>query len=56
MPRAQPQVGLVLGLRGALGVGLVEEDLQSAVELTRTLTVPFPSVLAHAPGCRRAER
>jgi hypothetical protein len=57
MPRAQPEIGgLVLRLRGALGVGVMEDDLQSALELTRTLTVPFPSVLAPGPGCRRAER
>ena len=45
-----------LGLPGAFGVGLAENDLQSALELTRTLTVPFPSVVTGAPSCRRAER
>jgi hypothetical protein len=29
MPRAQPHTALVLGLSGAFGVGLVENDLQS---------------------------
>jgi hypothetical protein len=48
MPKAQPQIGLVLSLRGAFFVGLVENDMQSALELTRTLTVPFPSVLGQA--------
>jgi hypothetical protein len=56
MPKAQPQIRLVFTLRRAFVVGLVENDLQSALELTRTLTVPFPSVLARAPDCRRAER
>jgi hypothetical protein len=48
MPKTQPQIGLVLSLRGAFVVGLLENELQSALELTRTLTVPFPSVLARA--------
>ena len=31
MPRAQPHIALVLDLPGAFGVGLVENDLQSAL-------------------------
>ena len=53
---AQPQIGLVLGLHGAFVVGLAENDLQSALELTRTLAVPIPSAVARAPSCRRTER
>lgn len=56
MPRTQPQIGLVLDLPGAFGIGLVENDLRSALELTRTLTVPFLPALARAPSCRRVER
>jgi hypothetical protein len=56
MPRAEHHIALVLGLPGAYGVGLLENDLQSALELTRTLAVPIPSAVARAPNCRRAER
>jgi hypothetical protein len=49
MPRAEPDIALVLDLPGAFGVGLVENDVQSALELTRTLTVPLPSVVAAGP-------
>ena len=42
MPRADHDIALVLDLPGAFGVGLVENDLQSALELTRTLAVPSP--------------
>jgi hypothetical protein len=56
MPRAQPYLALVLDLPGAFGIGLVESDLQSALELTRTLAVPIASVVARAPSCGEAER
>jgi hypothetical protein len=56
VPRAQPHIALVLGLPGPFGVGLVENDLQSALELTRTLAVPIPSVVARAPSRAGAER
>jgi hypothetical protein len=41
MPRAQRHNALVLDLRGSFGVGLVENELQSALELTRTIAVPI---------------
>jgi hypothetical protein len=56
MPRAQPHTAVVVDLPGAFGVGLVENDLQSALELTRTLAVSIPSVVARAPSRRAAER
>lgn len=56
MPRAEHHIALVLSLPGAFGIGLVENDLQSALELTRTLAVPIPSAVARPPRCRRAER
>ena len=52
MPRAEHDIALVLDLPGAFRVGLVENDLQSALELTRTLAVPIPSAVARAPSCR----
>jgi hypothetical protein len=56
MPTAEHDIALVLDLPGAFRVGLVENDLQSALELTRTLAVPIPSAVVWAPSCRRAER
>jgi hypothetical protein len=55
MPRAQPNIAF-LGLPGTFGPGFVQNGLRSALELTRTVTVPFPSVVRGAPSCTRAER
>jgi hypothetical protein len=41
MPRAQLHIALVLDLRGAFVVGLVESELRPAFELTCTIAVPI---------------
>lgn len=60
MPRAEHHIALALDLPGAFGSGLVENDLQPALELelelTGTFAVPIPSAVARPPSCRGAER
>jgi hypothetical protein len=54
MPRAPPHIALVLDLPGAFGLGFVQNGLRPALELTRTLVVLFPSVVARAAGLQAA--
>jgi hypothetical protein len=56
MPRAEHHIALVFDLPAAFGIGLVEDDLQFALEPTRTLAVPIPSAVARPRSCRRVER